>query len=84
MIKNMLLCNCRNSGGEICRFFLQNYNRKGAECVGTEEKIADKSEVLEYLTNVMRDEEGSEKDRTKSPYSFSLARLLASQMGRAF
>lgn len=31
--------------------------------MGTEEKIADKAEVLEYLTNVMRDGEGSEKDR---------------------
>ncbi|MGN0655989.1 MAG: hypothetical protein ACI4KR_04290 [Ruminiclostridium sp.] len=31
--------------------------------MSTEEKIADKAEVLEYLTNVMRDGEGSEKDR---------------------
>lgn len=30
------------------------------------EKIADKDEVLEYLTNVMRDDDGNEKDRLRA------------------
>ena len=44
-------------------FCCKNFRERSENELSSEEKIADKAEVLEYLTNVMRDGEGSEKDR---------------------
>ena len=41
---------------------------------GKQKKVADKTEILEYLTNVMRSDEVSEKERLAA--SFKLGRFL--------
>ena len=41
---------------------------------GKQKKVADKTEILEYLTNVMRNDEVTEKERLAA--SFKLGRFL--------